>query len=354
MSSDPAPAPRPRGTQSFTCTEDTLTQLEGSKTTEADEPPGYGRLKGLVATMVRRRNAERYRLWRRAAERDAEYLRERMASVHTWMDPEAQWIERECDELYAKTLASLPPQVPRGVRRRPGRRTVLRRGGQRAGHLGQNGRQAHLARAAGVSPCVARVWHHSAAREAREEKSNRVHTRRVASQGCSACVAASASRSHWRCSGVMSPIAAAKSASSFGSDPLDLYRSTTSGARRGSPRPIAKHPVDRAPDARIAAKHPLFARAIPLVQQELEVKAVGPGHVHLVNRQLQPFARLPMARAAHRRLFLRECRAGARAGEPDRRVEPRRRCPRADASGARRRGRSPNRRRSPIDRQSRA
>jgi RNA polymerase sigma factor (sigma-70 family) len=110
MSSDPAPAPRPRGTQSFTYTEDTLTQLEGGKKTDADEPPGYDGLKGLIATMVRRRNAELYRAWRRAAERDAEYLRERMASVHTWMDPEAQWIERECDELYAKTLASLPPQ----------------------------------------------------------------------------------------------------------------------------------------------------------------------------------------------------------------------------------------------------
>jgi Sigma-70, region 4 len=104
MSSDSAPPPRPRGTQSFTCMEDTLTQLKGGKTTEADEPPGYARLKALIA------NAERYRLWRRAAERDAEYLRERMASIHTWMDPEAQWIERECDELYAKTLASLPPE----------------------------------------------------------------------------------------------------------------------------------------------------------------------------------------------------------------------------------------------------
>ncbi len=87
-----------------------MTQSKGGKTTEADEPPGYARLKGLIATMVRRQSAERYRLWKRAAERDAEYLRERMASVHTWMDPEAQWIERECDELYAKTLASLPPQ----------------------------------------------------------------------------------------------------------------------------------------------------------------------------------------------------------------------------------------------------
>lgn len=88
-----------------------MTQLDGSKTTEADEPPGYEGLKGLVATMIRRRNAELWREWRRRAERDAEYLRERMASIHTWMDPEAQWIERECDELYAKTLASLPPQV---------------------------------------------------------------------------------------------------------------------------------------------------------------------------------------------------------------------------------------------------
>ncbi len=88
-----------------------MTQLDGSKTTEADEPPGYEGLKGLVATMIRRRNAELWREWRRRAERDAEYLRERMASVHTWMDPEAQWIERECDALYAKTLASLPPQV---------------------------------------------------------------------------------------------------------------------------------------------------------------------------------------------------------------------------------------------------
>ncbi len=110
MSSDSAPAPRPRGTQSFICKEDTLTQLEGGKTTEADEAPGYEGLNGLVATMIRRRNAELYRLWKRAAERDAEYLRERMESVHTWMDPEAQWIERECDALYAKTLASLPPQ----------------------------------------------------------------------------------------------------------------------------------------------------------------------------------------------------------------------------------------------------
>ena len=48
-------------------------------------------------------------LERRAAERDAEYLRERMASIHTWMDPEAQWIEREWTALYANTLASLPP-----------------------------------------------------------------------------------------------------------------------------------------------------------------------------------------------------------------------------------------------------
>src|SRR6478672_12405458 len=90
----------------------------------------------------------------------------------------------------------------------------------------------------------------------------------------------------------MRPTAAAKSASSFCPEPLDLYRSTTSGARRGRPA-HRKHRVDSAPDTRIAAKHPLSARAIPLVQQEFEVKAVWPGRVHLVNRQLQSFRQIP-------------------------------------------------------------
>ena len=62
----------------------------------------------LVVMLKRRAMDEKRRYWR-AAERDAEFLRERMESVHTWMDPEAQFMERECQALYNNTLASLPP-----------------------------------------------------------------------------------------------------------------------------------------------------------------------------------------------------------------------------------------------------
>jgi hypothetical protein len=89
-----------------------LTELEDGTTTERQEshelPVDSRALEIRIKTMLKRRSAELARLWRRAAERDAQYLRERMESIHTWTDPEAQWIERECDALYAKTLASLP------------------------------------------------------------------------------------------------------------------------------------------------------------------------------------------------------------------------------------------------------
>jgi RNA polymerase sigma factor (sigma-70 family) len=86
-----------------------LTQLldDGTEEDLAESDP---KLRAYVASAVRRHLAEMRRLDRRRARRDAEYLRERLASVHTWMDPEAQWMERECQALYDKTLASLPPR----------------------------------------------------------------------------------------------------------------------------------------------------------------------------------------------------------------------------------------------------
>ena len=89
-----------------------MTESEDGTTTERQESQERSvdsiALEIRIKTMLKRRNAELARLWRRAAERDAQYLRERTESIHTWMDPEAQWIERECDALYAKTLAALP------------------------------------------------------------------------------------------------------------------------------------------------------------------------------------------------------------------------------------------------------
>jgi RNA polymerase sigma factor (sigma-70 family) len=85
-------------------------QTQDGMTAEEGEQAAERALEARVAIMVKRRFIDIRRRERRMAERDAEYLRERTESVHTWMDPEAQWIERECQELYDKTLASLPPR----------------------------------------------------------------------------------------------------------------------------------------------------------------------------------------------------------------------------------------------------
>ncbi len=63
-----------------------------------------------IGVMIRRRQIDIRREDRARAERDALYLRERIQSTHTWMDPEAQWLAREYQELYDRTLASLPKQ----------------------------------------------------------------------------------------------------------------------------------------------------------------------------------------------------------------------------------------------------
>ncbi len=73
------------------------------------KPRDKSELEAYVAVLVKRAMIDLRRRERRAAERDAEYMREREASVHTWMDPEAQWMERECTALYDNTLALLPP-----------------------------------------------------------------------------------------------------------------------------------------------------------------------------------------------------------------------------------------------------
>jgi RNA polymerase sigma factor (sigma-70 family) len=110
MSSDAAPAPAARSTLTHLQRRGgPLSDPEGDVAAENEAPMDHDGLAALIAAMVRRRNAELWRLRRRAMERDAEYLRERMESIHTWMDPEAQWIERECQALYDKTLASLSP-----------------------------------------------------------------------------------------------------------------------------------------------------------------------------------------------------------------------------------------------------
>lgn len=87
-----------------------MIQTQDGMTAEEGERAAERALEARVAIMVKRRFIDIRRRERRMAERDAEYLRERMESVHTWMDPEAQWIERECQELYDRTLASLPPR----------------------------------------------------------------------------------------------------------------------------------------------------------------------------------------------------------------------------------------------------
>ena len=67
-------------------------------------------LERRVRMLVRRGMIDQYRRDKRRAARDAEYLRELEGYSRTWMDPEAQWLEREYEALYTNTLASLPPQ----------------------------------------------------------------------------------------------------------------------------------------------------------------------------------------------------------------------------------------------------
>jgi hypothetical protein len=144
-----------------------------------------------------------------------------------------------------------------------------------------------------AGPTALRFPHVTLCRAPGSKRGRVNHLRSLASQGCSACVAVSASRSHLRCSGVMTPIVAAKSASSFGPEPFDLYSSTTSGARRGRPRPI-KNTLSTGRRMRGSRRN--IHSPLPLshsFKEELDVKAVGPGRVHLVNRQREPFRRFP-------------------------------------------------------------
>lgn len=75
--------------------------------TEVDE--ARAQLEAYVGGMLRLHQRKLYRNWKRAAQRDAEYLRETSASTHSWMDPEENWLEREYAALYDNTLRSLPP-----------------------------------------------------------------------------------------------------------------------------------------------------------------------------------------------------------------------------------------------------
>ena len=84
-------------------TRDDGEQGEGEKEKESE-------LERRVRMLVRRRMIDQHRRDKRRAARDAEYLRELEGYSRTWMDPEAQWLEREYEALYTNTLASLPPQ----------------------------------------------------------------------------------------------------------------------------------------------------------------------------------------------------------------------------------------------------
>ena len=68
------------------------------------------RLEAYVATMVRRRRNELRVHRRQAAARDWTYLSEIAADTRAWMNPEAQWEERELAALYGATLMKLRPR----------------------------------------------------------------------------------------------------------------------------------------------------------------------------------------------------------------------------------------------------
>lgn len=138
----------------------------------------------------------------------------------------------------------------------------------------------------------------------------------------------------------MNSTAAAKSASSFGSDPLDckearlrVRAAAVHGPSRTRCRPTAGC-AERGETSTLRSRYPTRSRETRGESRRARSRAP--------RESAAPGVRsTPMARAARRRLCLRECRVNGRATKLDRRVKSRRRCRRADASGGRRRGRSP-------------